>query len=168
MKELKPLDYRILFELMKNSKTSDRKLAKKLGVSQPTVTRRRARLEKEVIDGYTAIPKWDKLGYNILAVTLVKAPLRFASEQMVIKSTEKSTSWLEKQRNVIFGGRCRGLGMTGVMISIHESYAHLDKFLDDHRQELGDLLEDVQTIIVNLKGTAVYRPLHLKYLAKDE
>ena len=48
---------------MKNSKLSDRKLSKKIGVSQPTVTRRRARLEKEILDGYTAIPKWTELGY---------------------------------------------------------------------------------------------------------
>ncbi len=41
MKELKPIDYKILFELMKDSHRSDRQLAKALGVSQPTVTRRR-------------------------------------------------------------------------------------------------------------------------------
>ena len=46
MKELKPIDYKLLFELMKNSHRSDRQLAKALGVSQPTVTRRRAMLEK--------------------------------------------------------------------------------------------------------------------------
>ena len=57
MTKLKDIDFKILFELMKNSKTSDRKLAKKIGVSQPTVTRRRARLQKEVIEGYTTIPK---------------------------------------------------------------------------------------------------------------
>ena len=168
MKELKPLDHKILFELMRNSKTSDRKLDKKLGVSQPTVTRRRARLEKEVIDGYTAIPKWDKLGYNIMAVTLVKAPLKYGSDQMVNDAIEKSMKWLDKQPNVIFGGGCRGFGMTGMMISIHPTYSHLDKFLENHRQKLGDLLEDVQTIIVNLKSKAVYRPLHLKYLAEEE
>ncbi len=56
---LKDIDYKILYELMKNSKVSDRQLAKKIGVSQPTIIRRRSRLEKEVINGYTAIPKWD-------------------------------------------------------------------------------------------------------------
>jgi DNA-binding Lrp family transcriptional regulator len=165
--KLKDLDYSILFELMKNSKTSDRQLAKKIGVSQPTVTRRRKRLEDDVLDGYTAIPRWAELGYNILAVTLVKAPLKFGSEQMVNAATEKSLNWLERQPNVIFGGGCRGFGMTGLMISIHRTYSDLDKFLGDHRQHLGDLLDDVQTIIVNLKSEAVYRPLHLKYLAEE-
>jgi DNA-binding Lrp family transcriptional regulator len=51
MSTLKDVDLKILSELMKNSKASDRQLAKKIGVSQPTVTRRRARLERELIDG---------------------------------------------------------------------------------------------------------------------
>ena len=102
MKELKPLDYKLLFELMKNSRRSDRTLAKVLKTSQPTVTRRRARLEKDFIDGYTAIPKWEKLGYEILAITLVKSPLKLGSEEMVTDAVEKSMKWLEKQPNVIF------------------------------------------------------------------
>lgn len=50
MPQLKDIDFRILAELMGNSKTSDRKLARTIGVSQPTVTRRRANLERDVID----------------------------------------------------------------------------------------------------------------------
>jgi len=68
----KSLDLFIVSELLKNAKRSDRALAKKLGVSQPTVTRRRAKVEKELVDGYTAIPRWHKLGYEILAFTFVK------------------------------------------------------------------------------------------------
>jgi len=168
MTKLKDIDFKILFELMKNSKTSDRKLAKKIGVSQPTVTRRRARLEKEVLEGYTAIPKWDKLGYEILAVTLVKSPLKFASNENRKNSRDKAMEWLAKQPNVIMGSGCRGMGMTGIMISLHKTYADLDEFLINHRQQLGDILEDVQTVVVNLSGKAVYRPLHLKYLAEGK
>ena len=72
MRQLKELDYKILYALMKNAKKSDREIAKALGISQPTVSRRRAFLEKEVIEGYTVIPKWEKLGYKIFAMTFVK------------------------------------------------------------------------------------------------
>ncbi len=164
----KDLTERLLFELLKGAKRSDRQLAKVLGVSQPTITRRRARLEAGLLDGYTAIPKWGKLGYEIFAVTLVKTPLRFASNEMAQNAYNRSMEWLAKQPNVIMGSGCRGLGMTGLMISLHRSYAELDKFLTDHRQQLGDLLEDVQTVIVNLAGDAVYRPLHFKYLAEGK
>ena len=47
MGRLKDLDKRILFEPMKNTKISDRNLSKKIGVSQPTITRRRTKLERE-------------------------------------------------------------------------------------------------------------------------
>ncbi len=56
--------------------------------------------------------------------------------------------------------------MTGMMISLHKTYADFDEFLNTHRIQLGNILEDVQTIVVNLIGKAVYRPLHLKYLAE--
>ena len=65
MKELKPLDYQLLFELMKDSHRSDRQLAKALGISQPTVTRRRAMLEDSTIEGYTVIPKFGQIGFEI-------------------------------------------------------------------------------------------------------
>lgn len=57
--KLKNIDYMILSELIKNSKTSDRKLAKIVGVSQPTVTRRRINLEKEGLLEYTITPNFE-------------------------------------------------------------------------------------------------------------
>ncbi len=166
MTKLNDIDFKILFELMKNSKISDRALAKIVGVSQPTVTRRRAKLEGEVIDSYTAIPKWDKLGYEIIAITLVKSPLKFASNEKRKSAVTRSMEWLMKQPNVIMGSECRGMGMTGIIISTHKTYADLDEFLSNHRNHLGDLLEDVQTIILNLSGKTYYRPLNFKYLAE--
>ena len=76
MKELKPIDYKLLFELMKDSHRSDRRLAKALGVSQPTVTRRRATLEENFIEGYTVIPKFGKIGFEIAAFTFLKSKLK--------------------------------------------------------------------------------------------
>jgi DNA-binding Lrp family transcriptional regulator len=47
----------LLLELLKDSKRSDRELAKVLGVSQPTVSRMRSRLVKEgVIRDFTVVP----------------------------------------------------------------------------------------------------------------
>jgi len=168
MGKLRALDHRILFELMKNARISDRKMAKILGVSQATVSRRRAFLERELIDGYTAIPKWDKLGYGILAVTLIKTPLKYASNERKKEPSIRSMKWLAKQPNVIMGGICRGMGMTGIMISLHKTYADFDEFLNNHMEQLGDLTEDIQTVIVNLSGKWVNRPFHLKYLAEAE
>jgi len=63
---------RLVSEMLKNSKKSDRELAGILGISQPTVSRTRARIEKEYIKTYTIIPDFEKLGYQIMAFIFSK------------------------------------------------------------------------------------------------
>jgi len=166
MTKLKGIDYKILSELLKNSKMSDRKLAKKIGVSQPTVTRRRARLEKDVIDGYTLVPKWEKLGYEMLAFTLVKAKEVLGLKDKTKVAHDRGRKWLMKQPNVLIGGGCRGMGVNSFMISVHKSYSDFESFMVRYNRELGDMFSDSQTIIVNLGGNQILKPLHLKYLAE--
>ncbi|MBE0519957.1 winged helix-turn-helix transcriptional regulator, partial [Candidatus Bathyarchaeota archaeon] len=60
----------LLYELMKNSKRSDRELAKVVKVSQPTITRMRKNLEKsEYVREYTIVPAVEKLGFELTALT---------------------------------------------------------------------------------------------------
>jgi len=167
MRELNPLDYKLLFELMKNSRRSDRTLAKVLNSSQPTITRRRTKLEKDVIDGYTTIPKWEKLGYNILAITFVKTKYALGLKESYEAAHKKGIKWLMKQSCIIMSGGCRGMGMDGFLISVHKSYEDFDRFMFTHKREMGDFVEDVQTVFVNLGGGAILKPLHLKYLAEE-
>ena len=62
----------ILKELIRNSRRSDRELAKAIGASQPTVTRNR-RLLADYIRSYTIVPEFGKIGYEIMAFTFAKA-----------------------------------------------------------------------------------------------
>jgi len=167
MEKLKDIDLRILFELMKNSKTSDRQLAKKMKVSQPTITRRRAKLEKGAIDGYTAIPNWEKLGYEILAITLIKSMRVFTSKKYRDLRSQ-GLEWLNKQGNIIMGGACEGMGINSFIISLHKSYSDHSAFMLKLRLEMGDFIDDVQTLLVDLTENARLKPLHLKYLAEAE
>jgi len=70
---MKDIELRLVSELMKNSRRSDRELARTLKISQPTVTRMRTRLEKEgIIKEYTMIPDFSKLGYHLIGITFIK------------------------------------------------------------------------------------------------
>lgn len=166
--KLKNVDYRILFELLKNAKISDRRLAKKIGVSQPTVTRRRAKLEKELIDGYTAIPKWEKIGYKIFAITFVKIKPAVASKEEYAKVRKRGLDWLMRQSNIIMAGACRGMGMDSFNLSFHKDYSDYDDWMRDLRLEMGDLIEDVQCVLVNLRGKELLKPLGLRYMAEGK
>ncbi len=168
MKKLRPIDYKLLYELMKGAKRSDRQLAKILGVSQPTITRKRALLEKEVIDGYTAIPKWEKLGYEIFAITLVKIKAAIASKGQYEAVRKRGMEWLMNQPNIVMAGACRGMGVDSFMMSFHMSYSDYDEFMSSYRYELGDFIDDVQCILVNLAGKELLKPFSLKYLAEAE
>ncbi len=80
---MKDTELKLISELMKNSRKSDRELAKVIGVSQPTITRTRARLEKEgYIREYTAIPDFRRLGYEIMAFIFVKPKEGLGAEEL--------------------------------------------------------------------------------------
>lgn len=168
MKELKPLDYDLLWELVKNSRRSDRELAKVIHTSQPTVTRKRISLEKELIDGYNAIPKWEKLGYEIFAMTFFKIRAIIASKGEYEATRRKGLQWLMSQPNVIMAGACRGMGMDAFNLSFHKSYSDYDEWMRQIRLELADFIEDVQGVLVNLAGRELLKPLNLKYLAEKQ
>jgi DNA-binding Lrp family transcriptional regulator len=84
----------LLYELMKNSKRSDRELAKVIGVSKPTITRMRKKLEKsEYIREYTIMPAIEKLGFEIVA-------LNFLSTSIKRENIKKIHEWiLENPKN---------------------------------------------------------------------
>ena len=162
----KDIDYKIISELLKNSKVSDRELGKKLGVSQPTTSRRRTTLEKELIDGYTLVPKWDKLGYEIFAVNFVKIKPAVATEKKYQISRERGLKWLMDQPNIIMTAASRGMGMDAFNISLHKSYSDYDEWFRNFRLTWGDLVDDIQSVLVNLRGKEVIKPLHFKYLSE--
>jgi DNA-binding Lrp family transcriptional regulator len=166
MDKLKSIDYKILAELLKNSRRSDRELAKALGISQPTVTRRRASIEKNFIDGYTAVPKWEKIGFEILAFSFVKHNIKFAKPDVREECFRKVKEWLKKQPNVIFATDGQGMGWDAIFVSFHKNYSDFVEFINKHNSELSEFLVDCQSFISNIGPTTVRKPFHLKYLSE--
>ena len=165
MKELKPIDYKILFELMKDSHRSDRQIAKALEVSQPTVTRRRAMLEEKYIEGYTVIPKFGQIGFEIAAITFLKSKLKYATGGEKTQAVQKMKEWYMKQANVILAMDGRGMGWDTVCISLHENFENFAQFIRALDSELSEWVVESQTFNADLKGGIVIKPFHLKYLS---
>jgi len=156
----------LLLELMKGSKRSDRELAKVLKVSQPTITRMRKKLEKTAISEYTIIPKWDELGFEIMAVTFVNIRGASKSKEDQKKTLEKCRKWMMDHPNIIFASDGTGMGMDGMMISFHKDYTDYSKFITEHRVEWAETLADVKSFIVSVKGGEILKSFSLKYLEK--
>lgn len=168
MKELKPIDYKILFELMKDSHRSDRQLAKSLGVSQPTVTRRRGMLEENFIEGYTVVPKFGKIGFELAAFTFIKSKLKFKTGEEKTEALQTLKDWYMKQPNVVLVLDGRGMGWDAVCISLHESFSDFAQFIRVHDSELSDWVVESQTFHSDLKSGTTIKPFHLKYLTTSK
>ena len=166
MRELKPLDYKLLFELIKNSRRSDRTLAKVLNSSQPTITRRRARLEKDFIEEYTAIPKWEKIGFKIAAFTFVKSKIKYVEPEKRKEAFAKVREWLAKQPSVILALAGQGMGWDGVCVSFHKDYSHFIEFIGKHNSELSEFLVETQSFVSDLNCTTFLKTLNFRYLAE--
>jgi len=156
----KDLPQQLLRQLLKNSKQSDRELAKILDVSQPTITRARHKLEKDgMIQDYTVIPDFKAMGFELLALTFVK----MRPEILTPKVAEEATKYAEKWPNAIFASTGEGLGMTGVIMSFHPDYTDYHRKLNLLRVDWKDFTEDIQSFVVSLKE-GEFKRFSLTYL----
>ena len=168
MKDLKTIDYKLLFELMKNSHRSDRELAKALDVSQPTITRRRSMLEKNYINGYTIIPKFGKIGFEMASFTFLKSNRNHNNGNGKDGNVDKLKSWFEKQPNVVLVQVGRGMGWDIITISFHKSFSAYASFMRKQEEELSDLITESETFHADLRNGNSIKPFHLKYLSEPE
>jgi DNA-binding Lrp family transcriptional regulator len=163
---LKEVELKLLSELMKNSRRSDRELSRVLGVSQPTVTRVRTRLEKEgVIREYTMIPDFRKIGYHLLGLTFIKLRRTLAPEELD-EARKRGEQALGKSRfGIVMLERGLGLGYDGVIVAYYRDYSDYA----DHKKVLAAYpfleISALEGFLISLDDEVRYRPLTLKSLA---
>lgn len=150
---------KLLFELIRNSKRSDRELAKSLGFSQPTVTRLRKTLEKEAIAQYTVIPNSAYLGFDILAFALVRTKVYLQP------FWEHRDKWVQGHPNVMFFGTGEGIDSDALIVSIHKDYSDFARFYQRFRADCAEYCEDFKTFIVSLKGSVQIKHFTFDHLA---
>ena len=151
---------KLLLELLKDSKRSDKKISKVLRVSQPTISRMRQRLTEEgIIQEFTVIPDFVKIGFQIMAISSFKLK--------VAKDIEGLTKLMMTRPNVIFASLGDGIGKNGIIISFHKSYPEFSNFVSNLRTEGNDIIDDIDSMLIILENQIV-KPLALKYLAELE
>ena len=156
---MKEIEVKLISELLKNSRRSDRELAKAIGTSQPTATRLRSKLEKEgYIREYTIIPNFSKIGYTIMAMNFIK---------LDSKITEREVEGFRKTHPEIMGKnpfgvvlirRGIGLGYDSVIVSFHQNYASYDAFRKNAKRNMGANITEMNTFLINIEENNTLPP----------
>jgi DNA-binding Lrp family transcriptional regulator len=156
----------LLRELLKNSKRSDRDLARILGLSQPTVTRTRRKLERTgYVLEYTVIPDFTKLGYEIMAFTFMNVSRYDKKTGEPFRNVaEKAHKWALENPKIILGAAGDGLdGKNCMMISLHRDFTDYYRFISEFRGKWSSHMRDTESFLVSLKASMI-KPPSLRYL----
>jgi DNA-binding Lrp family transcriptional regulator len=160
---LKDSERRLIIELMKNSHRRNRQLSKALGVSLATVTRMINNMEKEgVIQEYTMIPDFRKLGYTLIAATFTK--LRQTRDPKRVAEAKEIAAGYDGRFGIVMIELGVGFGYEAMLLSYHENYASYLRFLDKFRKDFPET-EKLETFIMNLNDKIRYLPLTLKQVS---
>ena len=166
MTTMKDVELKLISELMKNSRRSDRDLSEALSVSQPTVTRTRTKLEKEgLIREYTIIPDFQKLGYHIVALTFAKFHNQ-PSPEILRKAKAVAQEKLGEIEEAVVIERGIGLDSNGVVISFHKDYSSYTKFKEWLKQFSFIGPYDLEDFLIDLDDEVHYRHLTFSTLSR--
>ena len=161
---MKNREKELLFQLLRNSKLSDREIARKLKTSQSTITRTRHKLEHRFIKAYTIVPDLSKLNIEIIAFTFANCTRPTAELMKTINE------FLEKQQNVIFAGHGEGMGKTGIFVSFHKDFTDFTEFTRKVRLVCKGFAETVESFMV--PSDKLFRTLNMgpavEYLLKEK
>lgn len=164
---MKDIERRLVSELMKNSRRSDRELAKAIGASQPTVTRTRIRLEREgIIKEYTMIPDFAKLGYRLMGLTFIKEEKPLSKEEFSV--VRKKTAELEKKKPhaCLMAVSGNGLGKDRFFITFYENYSAYVNAMELVKQVPLIEVGSTDSFLVDLTQEDQYRILTMSEIAK--
>jgi DNA-binding Lrp family transcriptional regulator len=163
---LKDSELKIVSELMKDSRRSDREIAKAIGISQPTVSRIISKLKKQgIIQQCTMLPDLSKMGFEIFALTFVAFSPETYKNYPEKTRIEKRDRFISKHHNIIFASGGRGLGMGRVFMSFHRDYSDYNEFLKDFESEWSELFNRIESFTISLKTDTVTTVFSLKNLA---
>jgi DNA-binding Lrp family transcriptional regulator len=164
---LKELEQKLLSELMKNSRRSDRELAKAINTSQPTTTRIRTKLEKEgYIREYTIIPSFNKIGYTIMALNFLKLDPKITKNEIEGFRQAHPETIGKDPFAVVLIHRGMGLGHDVVIVSFHQNYSSYDDFRNYVKNTMGASVTEMNTFLINLEEEKNTLPPTFLFLAR--
>ena len=155
---MREIELKVLCALLKNSKQSDRKLAKIIRVPQSKITRIRRKLEKAgYIKEYTLIPDFAKLGFELMALTFVRYKKGLAPDDL--DRIRKAARKMEQENPIpilmaVSGG---GLGYERVAVTFHKDYASFVNMIRLLRMFPLGAIDKTESFLVATAGAKQYQ-----------
>jgi DNA-binding Lrp family transcriptional regulator len=163
---LKDVELKLIAELIRNSRRSDRQLAKQLHVSQPTVTRTRNKIEKEgFIKEYTIIPDFARLGYKMASITFAK--LKELPSEKTFEDVGRQAAEMEKKNPSPTITAMRGIGCDAdyVSVAFHKTYSEYTQYMRYLREFPHVKVDEIKSFVINLSDKGHFRYLTFSALA---
>jgi DNA-binding Lrp family transcriptional regulator len=163
---LKDVELKLVKELVRNSRRSNRQLAETIGVSQPTVNRLVKKLEKEgVIREYTMVPDHVALGFQIMSVTFAR--LKEAMSDDDVERARKFAHEMLKKRPTATMMIMNGIGLDAdrAVVAFHRDYSDYVEFMTLMKEYPLVVVEEVKSFLVDLLDRSHFQQLTFSPLA---
>lgn len=163
---MKDIELKMIIALIKNSNRSDRELAKAIGVSQPTISRTREKLEKYgMIKEYTIIPDYLQLGFKLLSITFTKMKGPFSEEILDDMKRRARKTMSEHPSALILGNTGMGVNADYVTIAFHRGYGEYSEFMKEIKEYPNVNIDETKSFIIDLSEKDQMQPLSFSHLA---
>lgn len=163
---MKDSELKVIIELLKNSHRSDRELARAIGVSQPTLSRIREKLEKQgMIKEYTIIPNYSQLGFTLLSMTFTKMKGPLSKEILDDMKKRARNTMSEHPSALILGNTGMGCNADYVAIAFHKDYSEYTEFMRDIKEFPNVNIDETKSFIIDLSEKDQFQPLSFSHLA---
>lgn len=165
--KFKNTEIKIIAELMKNSRRSDKEIARAVGVSQPTASRTIKRLEREgIIREYTMIPDFRRLGYQMMVFAFLGKPETHKQEER--KELRKAA--VELERSTPFANMMvvdgMGMGKGRVLINLYRDYRSFTEGMETIKSLPHVDADEADCFLVDLSDERNFRVLSMKEVAR--
>ena len=165
---MKDVELKLLIELMKNSRRSDRELARVIGISQPTVSRMIKKLEKEgYIREYTIIPDFSKLGFQMMTIFLAKLKARYPQESVEQTRAKVRQTYSQNPSPTLMAMNGLGVDADRIIITLSKDYSIYGDSIRHLRQHPLVDVENVNSFLIDLSDCTHFLPFTLTNLAKN-
>lgn len=164
---MRSLELRLLVELMKNSRRSDRELSKELGVSPATIKRLVKKLEKDgYIKEYTVIPDFNKLGFEIMSITFAKTKDEVSKNELEDTRKRIWKIFDENPPPSIMTMNGMGRDSNRVFLAVHRDYGEYSQLVKGIKQHPLMEVLGVKSFLIDLADQSHFRPFTFSGLAK--